>query len=161
VNPAALWKVQMRFLELGGNAVPVNSSEVLFQHVQTGLYLSSQNGCADLTSDLHSPSCMWTFSPMRTGTSEDQPFVSHGKLVRAPPLHSPTLCFSSIVSLHGLECYRVSAWLGVLSCLCMAWSAYFFTMTSCICKSLVLLLFAASSQMSQMSWSGLVEIQQQ
>jgi len=141
VNPAALWKVQMRFLELGGNAVPVNSSEVLFQHVQTGLYLSSQNGCADLTSDLYSPSCMWTFSPMRTGTSEDQPFVSHGKLVRAHP-HSPTRCFSVILSLHGLQ-------------------GLYFHRNLVHCKPLALLPFSAASEMYQMPWSGLVEIQRQ
>lgn len=92
VNPSALWKVQMRFVELGGHAVPLVSSEVLLQHVQTGLYLCSENGCAVLTSDLYRPNCMWSFSLLHTGSEHDQNFVSHGKMVAfSLPQNFPTL----------------------------------------------------------------------
>ena len=80
LRPSCLWKVQMRFLELGGNALPITGSEVLLQHVQSGMYLSSESGCGVLTTDFNSPSCLWSFSSLRGMTSEDS-FVSHGKMV--------------------------------------------------------------------------------
>lgn len=81
IHPSALWKVQYRGIELGGRALPLQGTNSVLQHVQSGMYLAVRYGCAVLSTDFLDPSCSWSIFAPKNTVSETSKCVTHGKLL--------------------------------------------------------------------------------